>query len=182
MIGASVEHKLASSPRSPNPSGFTVVEMLVASVILVVALLGIATVLPTMDMDLSEAGRSSKAVSLCQEMIEMIKNDPFTQLLSYHNVDTRTTSTFPVDDPNPPIPGNAGNFMGGSNIAKWKNDIALYLATGAGITGGYGTIRIASVASDSSGNDVLRKVSVVVFWTDGGRPHQIQLDALVSAI
>ncbi len=182
MIGETPEQKPTSVPRSLDPSGFTLVEMLVASVILVVALLGIAAVLPTMDMDLSEAGRSSKAVSLCQEMIEMIKNDPFTQLVSYNNVDTRNITTFPVDDPNPPIPGNAGNFMGGSNVSKWKNDIALYLSTGAGITGGYGTIRVASVASDSSGNDVLRKVSVVVFWTDGGRPHQIQLDALVSAI
>ncbi|MBI2164175.1 MAG: prepilin-type N-terminal cleavage/methylation domain-containing protein, partial [candidate division NC10 bacterium] len=130
--------------------GFTLVEVLVAATILVVALLGIAAVLPTADMSLHQAGQISKAVALTQEMIEMVKNDPFSQLSLYNGVDTRTTGTYPVDDPNPPIPGDAGNFMGGSNVTKWANDIALYLVTGAGITGGYGTITVSTVATDGT--------------------------------
>ena len=163
-------------------AGFTLAEVLVAATILVVALLGIAAVLPTADMTLHQAGQISKAVALTQEMIEMVKNDPFSQLDLYNGVDTRTTGTYPVDDPNPPIPGDAGNFMGGSNVTKWANDIALYLVTGAGITGGYGTITVSTVATDGTGTAILRKISVVVNWTDAGRPYQVTLQTLASAI
>ena len=163
-------------------AGFTLAEVLVAATILVVALLGIAAVLPTADMTLHQAGQISKAVALTQEMIEMVKNDPFSQLPLYNGVDTRTTGTYPVDDPNPPVPGDAGNFMGGSNVTKWANDIALYLVTGAGITGGYGTITVSTVATDGTGAPILRKISVVVNWTDAGRPYQVTLQTLASAI
>ncbi len=162
--------------------GFTVVEVLVASTILVLALLGIASMLPTADLTLHQSGQTSKAVSLCQEMIEMIKNDPFNTLLNYNGVDTRNPSGFPLDDPVPIVPGTPGNFMGNSNLTKWASDIALYLAGGAGITGGYGTINVSSVAQDASGNDVLRKVTVTVYWTDSGRSYQLRLETLASAI
>ena len=162
--------------------GFSLVEVLTASSILIVALLGIAAVMPTADMSLHQAGQTSKAVSLAQEMIETLKNDPFSQLTLYGGVDTRNLATYPVDYPIPPIPGDAGNFMGGSNVTKWAGDISLYLTTGAGIASGYGTITVSDVATDGSGNAILRKVSVVVGWTDGGRPYQVKLETLTSAI
>jgi type II secretory pathway pseudopilin PulG len=163
-------------------NGFTIVEVLVAATILIAGLLGIAAVMPTADTNLHLSGQISKATSLAQEMMEMIKNDPFSQLTLYNGVDTRTPGTFAADTPNPPIPGDAGNFMGGSNLAKWKNDINVYLATGAGITGGYGTIGVSTVANDDKGNPILRKVSVTVNWIDGGRPYQVTLETLASAI
>lgn len=170
-------------PRGLRPGqGFTIVEVLVAAGILLIALLGIAAVMPTADMNLHLAGQISKGASLAQEMIEMTKNDPFSQLSLYHGVDTRTPATFPLDTPNPPIPGDAGNFMGGTNVAKWANDINLYLATGAGISGGYGTIGVIPVATDATGTPILRKVSVTVNWIDGGRPYQVKLETLASAI
>lgn len=178
-----LRHPDAPSPRGLRPgNGFTIVEVLVAAAILLVALLGIAAVMPTADMNLHLAGQISKAASLAQEIIEMTKNDPFSQLSLYHGVDTRNPATFPLDTPNPPIPGDAGNFMGGTNVAKWANDITVYLATGAGITGGYGTISVTTVAADATGNPILRKLSVTVNWIDGGRPYQVKLDTLSSAI
>ena len=168
--------------RLRSGNGYTMVEVLVASAILIVALLGIAAVMPTADMNLHLAGQISKAASLAQEMIEMTKNDPFSQLSLYHGVDTRNPATFPLDTPTPPIPGDAGNFMGGTNAAKWANDITVYLATGAGITGGYGTISVTTVATDATGNPILRKASVTVNWIDGGRPYQVKLETLASAI
>lgn len=175
-------HSVYLPPGARQVAGFTIAEILVASSILIVALLGIAAVLPTADMTLHQAGQISKAVSLAQEMIEMIKNDPFSQLTSYHGVDTRTAATYPVDTPIPPIPGDAGNFMGGTNVTKWANDINLYLLTGAGITNGYGTITVSDVATGAGGAAVLRKVSVTVNWTEGGRPYQVTLATLASAI
>jgi|GEM_PF-1507279 len=176
-------HSATSAIRGGRPgNGFTIVEVLVAAGILLVALLGIAAVMPTADVNLHLAGQVSKAASLAQEMIEITKNDPFSQLSLYDGVDTRNPATFPLDTPNPPIPGDAGNFMGGSNVTKWANDINVYLATGAGITGGYGTIGVSTVASDGTGNPVLRKISVTVNWMDGGRPYQVKLETLASAI
>ena len=178
-----LRHPETRPPRGLRPGkGFTIVEVLVAAAILLVALLGIAAVMPTADLNLHLAGQISKAASLAQEIIEMTKNDPFSQLSMYHGVDTRNPATFPLDTPNPPIPGDAGNFMGGSNAAKWANDITVYLATGAGITGGYGTISVSTVATDATGNPILRKVSVTVNWIDGGRPYQVKLETLASAI
>jgi type II secretory pathway pseudopilin PulG len=164
-----------------NQGGFTIVELLVASGILVFALLGIASVLPTADMTLHEAGQITKAASLAQQMIETIKNDPFTDLPAYNGIDTRTTSTWPLaDDPNPIVPGAPGNFMGRSNITKWANDISLYLLTGAGVTGGYGTINVSTVATDAGGNAILRRMTVVVGWTERGQPFTIQLATLAA--
>jgi len=163
-------------------TGFTLVEVLMAAGILLVALLGIASALPTATISLQHSGQISKAVSLAQELIEMVKNDPFSQLNLYDGVDTRTTATYPVDYPTPPIPGDAGNFMGGSNVTKWANDIALYLPTGAGITNGYGTIAVVTVASDAGGNPILRKISTTIFWTDKGRAQKVVLETLASAI
>ncbi|MFB3816675.1 MAG: hypothetical protein ACE147_03325 [Candidatus Methylomirabilales bacterium] len=163
----------------PPRAGFTIAELLVASSILLVALLGIAAVLPVADMTLHKSGQISKAVSLAQEMIEIIKNDPFHVLDSYNGADTRNTATFPADEY--VGPGNPGNFMGTTNLTKWKNDIDLYLATGAGITGGYGTIGVVDVAT-VSGSAVLRKVTVRVIWTEAGRSYQVELATLASGI
>ena len=183
MTAESASPRPLCRPHGPgHRAGFTLIEVLFAASILLVALLGIAAVLPLADMDMQRAGQISKAVSLAQEMIEMIKNAPFSQLSLYSGVDTRNLATYPVDDPNPPIPGDAGNFTGGSNVAKWASDIAVYLPTGSGITGGYGTIAVTTVASDGSGNPILRKVSVVVGWTNAGRPFQVKLETLGSAI
>jgi type II secretory pathway pseudopilin PulG len=161
--------------------GFTFVEILLASTILVGALLGIASVLPTADMTLHRAGQVSKAVALAQQMLETIKNDPFIDLVNYNGVDTRTTSTWPTDDPNPPVPGAAGNFMGNTNVLRWRDDIGLFLTSGAGITGGFGTINVTTVATDGT-NPILRRVTVVVGWTDRGWPYTVQLSTLASAI
>ena len=162
--------------------GFTLIEVMVAAGILLVALLGLASALPTATVSLQHSGQISKAVSLAQEMIEMVKNDPFSQLNLYDNVDTRTTATYPVDYPSPLIPGDAGNFMGGTNVVKWASDIALYLPTGSGITNGYGTILVTTVATDPGGNPILRKISVTIHWTHNGRPENVSLATLGSAI
>jgi prepilin-type N-terminal cleavage/methylation domain-containing protein len=161
--------------------GFTIIELLIASVIMVVALVSIASVLPTANMTIHQSGQATKAISLAQEMVEMIKNDPFSDLTLYNNVDSRTTSTYPVDSAIL-TPGNPSNYLGGSNVTKWKNDINLYLVSGAGITNGYGTITVAGVAQDAGGNDILRRVTVTVYWTERGQNKSVTLATLASKI
>jgi len=165
--------------------GFTLMELLMASTIMVVALLGIASVLPTADMTLHRSGQITKAISLAQEMLEMIRNDPFTNLDLYNGVDTRNTATYPVNDPldvSTMVSGDPANFLGGFNITKWKNDINTYLLTGAGISNGFGTIAVTTVASDAGGSPVLRKVTTTVGWTESSKPYSVTIATLASGI
>jgi len=41
---------------------------------------------------------------------------------------------------------------------------------------------VTTVATDTTGNPILRKASVTVNWIDGGRPYQVKLETLASAI
>ena len=60
-----------------NGKGFTVVEVLIAAAILLVALLAVADMLPTSSTNVDEGGRISNAVALAQQTIEVVKNSAF---------------------------------------------------------------------------------------------------------
>ena len=57
-----------------NGKGFTVVEVLIAAAILVVALLAILDILPSGSTNVDEGGRISSAVALAQQTLEVVKN------------------------------------------------------------------------------------------------------------
>ncbi len=60
-----------------NGKGFTIVEVLIAAAILLVALLAVAGTLPTSSTNVDEGGRISKAVATAQQNLEMAKNSAF---------------------------------------------------------------------------------------------------------
>ncbi len=173
------------SPTRPA-KGFSTLEVLISASLLVGVMLGLAGALPTSERNVHRGGQNTKAAALAQQLLEGIHNDPFSQLALYNGkdgngVDTRTQANFPDDAPNPPIPGNAGNFMGNTNLTRWANDIAL--SAGAGLTGGYGTVLVQSVAQDPvTGNSVLDKITVTVNWAESGIPRNLALVSLVSGI
>jgi prepilin-type N-terminal cleavage/methylation domain-containing protein len=57
--------------------GFTLVEVLMAAIILLVAILAIATMFPTGRGNVDDAGKRSRAVALAQENLEIVKNSAF---------------------------------------------------------------------------------------------------------
>jgi len=57
--------------------GFTLVELLVAAVILIAVILAIATMFPTGRGNVYDAGKRSRAVALAQENLEIVKNSAF---------------------------------------------------------------------------------------------------------
>ena len=63
--------------RSRNTRAFTVVEVLIAAAILLVALLAVAGTLPTGSTNVDEGGRISNAVALAQQTLEVVKNSAF---------------------------------------------------------------------------------------------------------
>ncbi len=177
----------AATAGQRRAGGFSTLEVMVSATLLSVSMLGLATTLSTSDRNVHLGGQNTKATALAQQLLETIRNDTFSQLSLYNGVngqgvDTRDPSTFPVDNPDPPIPGNPGNFQGGTNLTRWANDIALFLNTGAGITGGYGTVLVQSVAQDGMGATILDKATVTVYWTEGGVARSVQYATLVSGI
>jgi len=57
--------------------GFTLVEVLVATILLLVAVLSIASLFPTGRTNVDVAARKSFALALAQQNLEVIKNSPF---------------------------------------------------------------------------------------------------------
>ncbi len=175
------------SSRWKGGRGFSILEVLISSTLISISMLGLATTLPVSSGNVHRGGQNTKATALAQQMMETTRNDAFSQLSLYNGidgqgVDTRNSANFPVDTPSPPVPGNPGNFQGGTNLTRWQNDIALLLSSGAGITGGYGTVLVQSVAQDGDGNSILDKLTVTVSWTEGGVGRSVQLTSLVSGI
>ncbi len=60
-----------------NTHAFTVIEVLVASAILLVALLAIMSIFPTSSTNVDEGGRISTSVALAQQTLEVVKNSAF---------------------------------------------------------------------------------------------------------
>ena len=60
-----------------NDWGFTLIEVLVAAVILLVAIIAIATMFPTGRGNVDDAGKRSRALALAQENLEIVKNSAF---------------------------------------------------------------------------------------------------------
>lgn len=72
----------------PDPPGLTVVEVLVAAVILVVGLLGVLAAFPTGYLDVVGSGGQSKSMSYARQKMEELKNGPFTVAGSGSDVPT----------------------------------------------------------------------------------------------
>ena len=61
-----------------NSRGFSAIEVLIAATIVVVALLAIASMAPTAYRTVDWSGEDTMAVTLAQQRIEFLKNQPFT--------------------------------------------------------------------------------------------------------
>ncbi len=72
----------------PDPLGLNVVEVLVATVILVVGLLGVLSAFPTGYLDVVGSGGQSKAMSYARQKMEELKIGPFTVAGSGSDVPT----------------------------------------------------------------------------------------------
>jgi hypothetical protein len=111
----------------------------------------------------------SKATALAQQVLELIKNDAYSQVILYNGVDTRTPATSPVDDL-----GSTPQFRGGSNVQRWANDIQAAGLLGGGLASGYGTI---AVTTPTAG---LQLVTVQVFWMERGAQESVLLRTLIA--
>jgi len=72
--------------------GFTLVEVLVAAMILVVALLTLASMFPVGYRQITDAGRMTMAVSGARHILEDVGDVPFANLSNLNGVDTATNT------------------------------------------------------------------------------------------
>jgi prepilin-type N-terminal cleavage/methylation domain-containing protein len=138
--------------------GFTLVEVLVAAMILVVALLTMASMFPVGYRQITDAGRMTTAVSGARHILEDVGDVPFANISNLNGVDTAS---------------NAGVIagLGGTEAAiarRWRYMLAGsgngFTFTGAE-TAAWGTVQpfggraVVTVANTSA---TLRQVTVTV--------------------
>ena len=82
-----------------NDRGFTLVEVLVAAMILTVALLTLATMFPTGYKQIADAGRLTLATNGANHILEDLGSVPFTSVRNLDNFDTNSAGTLPAADP-----------------------------------------------------------------------------------
>ncbi|MFQ5846399.1 MAG: prepilin-type N-terminal cleavage/methylation domain-containing protein [Candidatus Methylomirabilales bacterium] len=61
-----------------NHRGFTLIEVMIAAAILAVGLLALVSAFPIGYVDVTASGGQSKATAYAQQMLEQLKNQPFT--------------------------------------------------------------------------------------------------------
>jgi prepilin-type N-terminal cleavage/methylation domain-containing protein len=153
--------------------GFTLVEVLVASMILVVALLTLASMFPMGYRQITDAGRMTVAVSGARHILEDVGDIPFNNISNINGVDTASNTGV--------IAG-----LGGTEAAlarRWR-----YMLAGSGDgftftsaeTTAWGTAQpsggraVVTVANTSA---TLRTVTVVV--TIPGLPTNVTLSTVI---
>jgi prepilin-type N-terminal cleavage/methylation domain-containing protein len=153
--------------------GFTLVEVLVASMILVVALLTLASMFPVGYRQITDAGRMTMAVTGARHILEDVGDVPFANIANLNGVDTGS---------------NAGVIagLGGTEAAiarRWRYMLAGpgdgFTFTGAETTA-WGTAQpfagraVVTVANTSA---TLRTVTVTV--TVPGLPGNVTLSTVI---
>ena len=82
-----------------NDRGFTLVEVLVAAMILTVALLTLATMFPTGYKQIADAGRLTLATNGANHVLEDLGSVPFTSVRNLNNFDSNSSGSLPAADP-----------------------------------------------------------------------------------
>lgn len=148
-------------------AGLTLPEVLLSAVIITVAILALVGVFPTALQNVQYGGHMSQALSLGQEMVELIRTQPFSTISvlanpPYNNLNTQTA----------PPAGLPASVL--AHFNQWKSDIAPTNPAGA-LPQGWGSINVAPVAGLSD----LVQVTIRVGWRERG-PHTISLVTYVA--
>ncbi|MFQ5803253.1 MAG: hypothetical protein ACE5JQ_10195 [Candidatus Methylomirabilales bacterium] len=137
---------------SRDMAGLTLPEVLLATVIITVAILGVVGLFPTALQNVQYGGHMSQASSLTQAMIEMIRTEPFVTVPSYDGLDTRNE-----------LPsGLPASVL--AHFTQWTNNIAPANSAGA-LPQGWGTVQ---VQDDALGLPDLKQVTITVGWQERG--------------
>jgi prepilin-type N-terminal cleavage/methylation domain-containing protein len=167
--------------------GFTLIEILIGITLLVVGILGVATMFGTGYNTVGEGGRMTMAVTAARQVLEDMRTLPFDRLSDLNNFTTGNSGSVPPADaaldPGRTIAigiarkwryalagdtGTGWNFTTAEK-AKWRS-----LGVGTATFGATGLVQVADVNNPLT----LRRITVTVS-IPGGR-WTVQLATLVS--
>lgn len=74
--------------------GFSAVEVLIAAAVMVIAILGIASMFPTAYTNVNKSGKQTLAVSLAQQQIEVLRNQTYAAVATGNDSVTVSNSIY----------------------------------------------------------------------------------------
>ncbi len=177
----------------PKATGLTLVEVLLASVVLGVALLGIAGAFPVAFRTVTTGGQITKATGLAHEMMEAVRSDRSDFIPRYAGQDGQGVSTgaptnFPADWPWSCAGGFtwAEQFCGNTKLARWAQDLGQDNGDGRALANTTGQVTVTDHESPVpvgggpiSGTTSLLRITVTVSWDDMTGRRQVTLTSTV---
>jgi prepilin-type N-terminal cleavage/methylation domain-containing protein len=154
--------------------GFTLAEVLIASMVLLIALLSIATMFPMGYKQVVDAGRMTTAVSGARQILEDVGALPFASVINLNGFDTTNPATLPAADPELAVARRWAYMAAGA--ANGFTFTAAELAQYGSVTpfGGQASIQVASPST------TLRQATVTV--SVSGLPTSVQLITIIVSM
>jgi len=160
---------------SKRTQGFTLIEILIGITILVVGVLGVATMFGTGFSNVGEGARLTMAVTASRQILEDVRTIPFNNLVNLNGFNTGASGTQPAADPEKNIARKWRYALAGEDTANgwtftsaekanWQN-----LGVGNGGFGGRGSIVVTSPSA------TMRQITITVFAPGRANPNRTQL-------
>lgn len=162
--------------RAQRRGGFTLIELLIGATVMAVALLGVASMLPTGYSNVDTAAKMTMALTASRQMIEDTRTIPFDSLVNLDGFDSQNPVTLPAGDPERTIARRWRYALAGQGdgftFTSAEKAVWATLSTATAPFGGRG--RISVVVQSPT----LRLVTVTV--SIPGQVRTVQLATLVS--
>jgi prepilin-type N-terminal cleavage/methylation domain-containing protein len=177
------DHLMEKQGRPRRTQGFTLIEILIGITILVVGILGVATMFGTGYTNVGEGARMTMAVTAARQMLEDVRTIPFDNLVNLNGpggagFDTNVLGTEPAADPERNIARKWRYALAGDGVgwnftiaerANWQN-----LGVGSVPFGASGLIVVTSPSA------TMRQITITVRVP--GRGNTVQLATLISRL
>jgi Tfp pilus assembly protein PilV len=172
LAGNAIRPRLLSG----STCGFSLLELMLGTIVLVIALLGFITMFSSGHSNVAESGNMTMAFSAAQQFLEDARAVPFANLPNLNNFRTDNAGSQPAGGPEREIARKwryalAGDGSGWAFTSSEKQRWTV-IATGERVFGGTGQVTVTTTTP------LLRTVTVTV--TMPGRAGPVQLSTVVS--
>lgn len=134
--------------------GFTVLEVIIALMVVLVGLLGVFALLNSSIVMNRDSAETAKATHFAQKRLELVRNLP------YYEVQAKGQTTFSTLSTDDATADTELQNLGLSGTPAWNREVALVGTYGSG--------------------DALKRVVVTVTWGSGGETRRVSLVTYVS--
>ncbi len=165
--------------------GFTLIEVMVALLVLALGILGISKLQGTLIRNSSDANQRSVAMTLAQKKVDDLKS--FVHLDDDIDNDPATTETWDPTDPLDEqsyafIDDNAGGTIASGNITIGNYNYTLTWDMDHWYYASVGSTAVSTSAATIDAKSQFKKVAVTVAWNDQtGTPQSVVLETVIDA-